>query len=149
MRLDITWAQRAYGAQKTQSIKRGIGWQFTFEEWLLWWGDDLMRRGTSRHSLQMQRIADSGPYSPSNTVKGMPARNQMTKKLQVRNRNSAQNAIEHQNALNALPVVADDGEEEILNPLGFATMWQRLERDSVRQSDKNDEPSNTCLVIDR
>lgn len=67
--------RQAYHSQKSHAEDRGIEWQFTYATWLAWWGDDLPRRGTGRDNLQMQRIADSGPYHPDNVRKGVPQQN--------------------------------------------------------------------------
>lgn len=65
---------------------RGIAWEFTFETWLAWWGDDLDRRGNLRGELSMQRFADAGPYSPDNTRKGTPLDNGRTRSAVYQNR---------------------------------------------------------------
>lgn len=69
----------AYHSQRSQAKQRGIGWDFTYPQWLAWWGDDLMLRGSGHLDLQMQRIADTGPYHPDNVRKGVPQRNADTK----------------------------------------------------------------------
>lgn len=71
----------AYSAQRFNALRRGIGWQLTFEEWIAWWGDDIDKRGRGRHDLQMQRPHDSGPYALWNIVKGTPKRNGETRGL--------------------------------------------------------------------
>jgi hypothetical protein len=78
MDIDMRKVRRAYKTQRRQAAMRGIAWGFTFESWLAWWGDDLARRGPMADELCMQRIADRGPYSPENTIKGRPARNVLT-----------------------------------------------------------------------
>ena len=49
--------------------KRGIEWQFTYEEWINWWGDDIANRGPRKGQLVMARFNDSGPYHPNNVQK--------------------------------------------------------------------------------
>ena len=49
--------------------KRNIEWQFTFEEWLDWWGDDIHNRGILKGQLVMARYGDIGPYHPDNVRK--------------------------------------------------------------------------------
>lgn len=71
-------ARFAYDNQRRRAEWAGIGWEFTFESWLEWWGEDLFKRGVGRDQLSMQRIADSGPYSPSNVRKGTPKDNART-----------------------------------------------------------------------
>lgn len=78
-------ARRAYTQQKNNAKARGIDWQFTFETWLSWWGADIGNRGVRAWNLQMQRIADAGPYHPDNVRKGHPRGNIATaKKVQRR-----------------------------------------------------------------
>lgn len=67
--------KQKYYCQRNSSLIRNIDWQFTFETWMLWWGDDINRRGRTRNSLVMCRYKDVGPYSPSNCYKGTPAMN--------------------------------------------------------------------------
>jgi hypothetical protein len=82
----------AYQAQRHHAKARGIGWEITFEEWLDWWGEDIDRRGTSPTSLQMQRIADAGPYKVGNIKKGVPKQNSQTAAIVRRNRIGAEMA---------------------------------------------------------
>lgn len=73
--MDLAKARTAYFQQKNNAKARGIEWQFTFETWVDWWGADIERRGSRVDSLQMQRIADAGPYHPDNVRKGVPKQN--------------------------------------------------------------------------
>lgn len=61
--------RQAYRNQKKLAIKRGITWEFTFDEWLAWWGDDIAKRGTHLGSLCMARYNDTGPYAEWNVRK--------------------------------------------------------------------------------
>lgn len=61
--------KRAYTAQRLRAQARNIDWQFTFESWLAWWGDDYQYRGRTRGCLVMARPGDQGAYSPDNCVK--------------------------------------------------------------------------------
>ena len=74
----MTDPKRAYLNQKHNAKRRGIEWEFTYESWLAWWGGDLANRGCKAWNLQMQRIADAGPYAPSNVRKGHPKDNSKT-----------------------------------------------------------------------
>jgi len=65
----------AYTNQKNKAAKRGIEFNLTFEEWLEWWGDDLIHRGRKRNQLQMCRHNDTGPYEVGNIYKGTQAEN--------------------------------------------------------------------------
>lgn len=58
-----------YWAQKQNAKRRGIAFEFTYTEWINWWGDDITLRGKSKDSLVMARNGDVGPYSPNNVVK--------------------------------------------------------------------------------
>jgi len=51
------------------AIKRNIEWQFDFDTWLAWWGDDLKTRGRGRGKLCQARYNDIGPYHPDNCYK--------------------------------------------------------------------------------
>ena len=61
----------AFVDQRKSAIKRGIGWQFTYEEWVAWWetklGPDWFRlRGHRTGQYVMARTGDKGPYAKSN-----------------------------------------------------------------------------------
>lgn len=58
-----------FKAQRQRSIQRGIDWQFTFDEWVAWWGDDIKDRGNTKNKLVMARYGDTGPYHPNNVYK--------------------------------------------------------------------------------
>lgn len=53
-----------YKRQKHNAKARGIVWDFTFEEWVLFWGEQLEDRGQGK--LVMCRHNDEGPYHPVN-----------------------------------------------------------------------------------
>lgn len=72
-------AFRKYCSQRAGANKRGVGWELTFEQWLEWWGADLDKRGRGTSNLQMQRLADTGPYKLGNIRKGTPLQNMKTK----------------------------------------------------------------------
>lgn len=55
--------------QRNAAKQRGIEFLFTFEQWLEWWGLDLVNRGTKRDELCMARLGDIGPYHPDNCIK--------------------------------------------------------------------------------
>ncbi|CAG9225839.1 hypothetical protein [Burkholderia vietnamiensis] len=76
----------AFSVQRHNAGRRGIGWELTFEQWLEWWGDDIERRGVHPGDLQMQRIADAGPYALGNIKKGTPKQNAQTRAAVLRNR---------------------------------------------------------------
>ena len=59
----------AYTRQKSKAKSRGIGFHFTFDEWVEWWGDDIDRRGRKADSLVMARHDDAGDYEPGNVKK--------------------------------------------------------------------------------
>jgi hypothetical protein len=61
--------RKKYGIQKRTATYRGIEWQFTYETWLEWWGEDIVKRGCKKDCLVMARIGDIGPYSPTNCKK--------------------------------------------------------------------------------
>ncbi|MDN7658457.1 hypothetical protein [Burkholderia cenocepacia] len=76
----------AFSVQRHGAGRRGIGWELTFEQWLEWWGEDIERRGVRPGDLQMQRIADAGPYALGNIKKGTPRQNAQTRAAVLRNR---------------------------------------------------------------
>ena len=61
--------QGPYDNAKNCARERGIDWQFTYETWCAWWGEDINRRGPYRHQLVMARNGDTGPYHPDNVHK--------------------------------------------------------------------------------
>ena len=56
-----------YCQQKSQALRRGISWEFTFETWWIVWRQFWWARGKKAEQLCMSRPGDTGPYSPSNT----------------------------------------------------------------------------------
>lgn len=61
----------AFTIQKRLALKRGLGWQFTFEEWVAWWEANLgpdwfKKRGHHTDEYVMARRGDVGPYAASN-----------------------------------------------------------------------------------
>ena len=75
MAISESQARVLFRRQRVGARHRGIEWQFTYEQWREWWGDDLERRGRGAKQLQMQRFGDIGPYHPHNVRKGTPADN--------------------------------------------------------------------------
>ena len=67
--------KQKYNNQKTHAKLRGIDWQFTYESWLIWWGDDLVNRGKNPDQLCMARFNDTGPYHPDNVRKATTSEN--------------------------------------------------------------------------
>ena len=70
---------KRYYEQTKKVESRNIEWQFTFETWLDWWGDDLHLRGNRKDDLCMCRYQDSGPYHPDNCYKDTMANNSRDK----------------------------------------------------------------------
>lgn len=64
------YADQMFGAKK-----RGIDWQFTYDEWVNWWGDDITKRGPYRDQLVMARYNDEGAYHPNNCYKTTASEN--------------------------------------------------------------------------
>jgi hypothetical protein len=71
----MTSLKHKYNVQKNSASIRGIEWNFTFEQWLNWWGDDINLRGRSKNSLCMARYNDCGDYSPENCYKSTTSDN--------------------------------------------------------------------------
>jgi hypothetical protein len=58
-----------YHNQKVRARIRNIEWQFTYDTWMEWWGEDIVNRGSKSGQLVMSRFNDSGPYHPNNVRK--------------------------------------------------------------------------------
>ena len=58
-----------YHTQRLGAKQRGIDWQFTYETWVEWWGEDIVNRGHYSGQLVMARFNDEGPYHPDNVKK--------------------------------------------------------------------------------
>lgn len=61
--------KQKYYTQKSGAKARNIEWQFTFEAWVEWWGNDIANRGNRSGQLVMARKGDTGPYHPDNVYK--------------------------------------------------------------------------------
>lgn len=64
-------ARHAYTTQRHCARRRGIAFEFTYEEWLKWWekhlGEDwIWKRGPHKNQYCMARYYDDGPYAPHN-----------------------------------------------------------------------------------
>jgi hypothetical protein len=59
-----------YTTHRANSLRRGLDWEFTFEEWWQVWKDSgkWEQRGKSADSYCMARINDEGPYCADNVV---------------------------------------------------------------------------------
>lgn len=65
--------KRAYYDHKKSAAKRGVAFQFTFEEWIAWWqlhlgANWMMYRGRRVNDYVMARNGDVGPYHPDNVM---------------------------------------------------------------------------------
>jgi hypothetical protein len=61
--------RQAFNNQKCNAKKRGISFEFTYDEWVEWWGDEINSRGCRAGQYVMARLSDTGPYHPSNVFK--------------------------------------------------------------------------------
>lgn len=61
--------RKQYSFQKCTAKYRGIDWNFTYDTWIEWWGEDISKRGCKKDQLVMARNGDIGPYSPDNVRK--------------------------------------------------------------------------------
>lgn len=77
--MDAKRALQRYRQQQFNAKKRGIGWELTFHDWCVWWGDDIDKRGAGHDKLCMQRVADTGPYALDNIRKAYPLDNARTR----------------------------------------------------------------------
>jgi hypothetical protein len=109
----LTDPREAYKAQRANARRRGIAWDLTFDQWLAWWGADLVRRGVGPDRLQMQRIGDAGPYALGNIRKGYPRDNMRTYSIVCANRRAGALKADAERARDVLPVVSDEPEDEM------------------------------------
>jgi len=73
--------KQAYWDQQSHAKQRNIDWQFTYESWLEWWGEDIQNRGCRKGQLVMARYGDVGPYHPSNVRKATTMENHQEAKV--------------------------------------------------------------------
>ena len=64
-------SRHAFTAQRHRAERRGILFEFTYDEWLAWWwkhlGEDwIWKRGPYKNQYCMARYYDDGPYAPHN-----------------------------------------------------------------------------------
>jgi len=78
-----------YNQQRRHCRQRGIEFQFTYEEWLAWWGEDIVNRGRQRGQLVMARHGDTGPYHPDNVRKATCSDN--IKESNIKNKTNVSN----------------------------------------------------------
>ena len=64
-----------FNNHRQNAYKRDIEFQFTYEEWVAWWGDDIDKRGKSKGQFVMARNGDIGPYHPDNVRKATCSEN--------------------------------------------------------------------------
>ena len=64
-----------YSAQKQNARRRGIPFEFTYDTWIEWWGNDINLRGKGAEKLVMARNEDQGPYHPNNVYKDTNSNN--------------------------------------------------------------------------
>lgn len=110
--LDINKAKQAFANQKKNAARRGIAWELTFEQWLDWWGGDVEKRGVRAWNLQMQRVADAGPYAIGNIRKGTPKDNGRTRSHVHQNHKAATLASERLDRECAPTDLEEPGEED-------------------------------------
>jgi alpha-L-fucosidase len=53
--------------QRNQANYRKEGWEFTFDEWITKWGDDINNRGRTKLSKTMIRPDITKPWSKQNS----------------------------------------------------------------------------------
>ena len=85
--------RQKYWMQKVSADKRNIEWQFTFEEWYGWWGEDFDLRGCKKGQLVMARKNDLGPYHPDNVYKQECGANVSDMRKRVRGNGSNRKGI--------------------------------------------------------
>lgn len=70
--------------QRVSARNRSIDFDFTFDQWLDWWGDDIHNRGCKKGQLVMARKNDVGPYNASNVYKQSCQQNTADMRKRVR-----------------------------------------------------------------
>jgi len=60
---------KEYHTQKQNARRRNIPFEFAYQEWVDWWGEDIVLRGKGKDKLVMARNNDCGAYSPDNVTK--------------------------------------------------------------------------------
>jgi hypothetical protein len=66
----------AFLQQRRDSKARGIEFKFTYDDWINWWGEDILHRGiSSGDKLVMARYGDIGCYEPNNCYKSTSSDN--------------------------------------------------------------------------
>ena len=79
-----------YTKQKYHAARRGIQFNLTYEEWIGFWGDDILNRGRGKGNLQMCRNLDQGSYQLDNIHKATCEQNSSDKfKFGFKGRKSA------------------------------------------------------------
>ena len=82
--MDREEALHKYVQQKENAIRRGIEWEFTFDEWCQVWEPHWDRRGPKKDQLGMCRTRDQGPYAASNVRLDTPKGNAADRSLMRR-----------------------------------------------------------------
>lgn len=65
----------------TCAKERNIDWQFTYDTWEAWWGEDIAKRGPYKGQLVMARNGDVGAYHPDNVHKATSIDNHKERKV--------------------------------------------------------------------
>lgn len=118
-----------YHKQQHLAKKRGIVWEFTYQSWLAWWGDDIALRGQGPGKLQMCRFNDLGPYNPNNCYKATNSQNVKDFYLYGDKKDVWHDNIKKSNALKRKPVVTPAGE---FDSLSMAAKHFNLNPETIR-----------------
>lgn len=73
--MDRAEARLRYAQQMANAKKRGIEWEFTFDEWCEIWANHWENRGPRKDQLGMCRTHDKGPYKADNVRLDSPKGN--------------------------------------------------------------------------
>ena len=77
-------ARLRYVQHKRNAAKRGIEWEFTFEEWCAVWEPHWADRGPRKDQKVMCRTHDAGPYRPDNVRIDSPKGNAAERGLMLK-----------------------------------------------------------------
>lgn len=128
MKTEIKKLKAKYASQKNGAKRRGIEWELTFDKWLEWWGDDIEKRGSGHHQLQMQRYADKGPYAIGNIKKGYPKDNRATWSRVNKTKVSNKNKEEHERFLDALMFASSKEDDDETTEENYEMEMRQMEK---------------------
>ena len=136
--MDIKKIRGAYSSQRNRAVNvRGIDWQFTFETWLAWWGEDIVNRGRGKGKLVQARIGDTGPYSPDNCVKLTMEQNIIDGNLG--RKHSEESRVKRSQKLRGQKRTAEQNEKNRQQKLGKPQPIEAIKQREITRKQKQDQ----------